>query len=85
MKAVAVQHIVLIILGVIVIGLLGYLFYTTFIKGRSAIESNECLAERLSYCSGQTNDFEKVNKACGNAYTKRNVCEGLPFNRSSER
>ena len=60
-KGVAVDTVVLLILGVIVLALIAYLIFTHFEKGQNIIVSKECLAARMDYCltSGSFADVEK--------------------------
>jgi len=80
-KGVAVQTIVWIVLAIIVLGLVGYLLFTTFVKGKAGMESKECLAARLNYCLVERtpSSLADVNKACAPMdYTDATACEGLP-------
>jgi hypothetical protein len=77
-KGIAVDTIVLIILAIIVLGLVGYLIYTTFTKGKCKIDSTECLAARLDCCCA-AGTLAEVEKACGSCEPDQiKDCTGLP-------
>ena len=64
---VPVNYIVAILLGIAVIGLIGYWIYTTYIKGKGASDTVECLGYRIAVCTGVTSaDDEKAKQACPN-------------------
>ena len=67
-KGIAVDTVVLLILGIIVLGLIGYLIFTHYGIGRNVIVSKECLAARMDYCmtGGSYADLQKD-------------CPGLPY------
>lgn len=77
-KGVAVNTTILLILGMIVLGLVGYLIYTTFIQGKCKVDSTECLAARIDCCcaAGTLADAEKACVSCGPAEVSD--CTGLP-------
>jgi hypothetical protein len=60
MKAIAISQIILIVLGVIVLGVVGYLLYVNFLAGRGQMTYEKCRAIALSYC-GQCKVTEKYN------------------------
>ena len=77
-KGVAVSTIVWIILAVMVIGLVGYLIYDTFWKGKCKIDSTNCLAARLECCCGRSTLAEAQDACvhCGPADIAN--CAGMP-------
>lgn len=90
-KGVAVDTLILIILGVIVIALVAYLIFTHFGIGKNVIESKECLAARIDYCMTGSS-YADLQKNCpGSTYADVNPptneapstdrsspCEGIP-------
>jgi hypothetical protein len=92
-KGIAVDTVVLIILGIIVLGLVGYLIFTHYGIGQNVIVSKECLAARMDYCmtGGSYADLQKDCPTSPYADTKsmtdeqlaqltseQKPCEGLP-------
>ena len=77
-KGVAVDTVVLLILGMIVLALIAYLIYTTFLKGKCKIDSTECLAARIECCcaKGTLADAEKACESCSPDDLKD--CTGTP-------
>ncbi len=65
-KGVAVPYIVGIVLAIIVIGVLGYLFFSSAGKTTNTVSGAECTAKKLQYCSSQSQaDLTELNKVCG--------------------
>jgi hypothetical protein len=52
MKAIAIEQIILIVLGVIVLGVVGYLLYINFLAGGGQMTYEKCRSMALSYCGG---------------------------------
>ncbi len=62
-KAVAIQYIIALILGVVVVALLAYWFISTGGKGGNVGKDAECAARKTEYCAVQIPD--KLNKISG--------------------
>jgi hypothetical protein len=61
MKAIAVSQIIMIVLGVIVLGVIGYLLYANFLSGRGQMDYEKCRSMIVSQCgtcqiTGKFND-----------------------------
>lgn len=80
MKGLAERTIILLVLGIIVLALVGYLVYTNFLKGRGEGGSKFCLAQKIASCSNQITDVD-FPKECGSAPDDA-ACASLGFPRS---
>ena len=77
-----VSHIIAIILGVIVLGLLGYFLYTNFIKAGSTVTEETCRSKFTQFCSlwsvtgykqlpiGYKNGFYETTPECSDLESK---------------
>jgi hypothetical protein len=50
-KGIAVDQLILLILGIIVLAVIGYLIYVNFISSNSSFDSAKCQARALSVCT----------------------------------
>ncbi len=50
MKGIAVHQIILIVLGIIVLGVIGYLIYTQFLSGKGQITFENCRSRAVTFC-----------------------------------
>jgi hypothetical protein len=51
MKGLAVTQVVLLILGIVVLAIIGYLIYSTFIAGGPTVVEQQCKSKFISVCS----------------------------------
>jgi hypothetical protein len=82
-KGVAVDTVILIILGIIVLGLVAYLIFTHYGLFQNNMGSKECLAARMDYCmtGGSYADLQKNCPGSNYADNKTgpdSPCNGLP-------
>lgn len=76
--AMSIYYVVALLLGVVVLTVFGYWFYSTYIKGGQGVNEARCNTLKVEYCTLHTDElWHKVNTDCGAWTNCKEFCSNL--------